>query len=250
MGRRLCAAVRTPTILSTGLFWKAMQKTQYLNDTNFTTLLDSGAWEAGGGLATKKSAAITCQQLILAHHPGRGGPLIADDATRAVVQTITNNIFLLSGQTECPACGDPLYQHTKGEIFMNALQSGLALKFHTDEPPPPSTGSACETSIIVLLHPASEGGVLRVSRMADGTATRADVSGGHPFRDTDALPLEAPGDTAWIHGMVAAHKVTAIRAGTRVSLCIGVMCPSWHTLDARARPTVQGEGATDVAHPT
>ena len=133
---------------------------------------------------------------------------------------------------------------------MNALQAGHGLKFHTDEPPPPSTGSACETTTIVLLRPAGEGGVLRVSRMTDGTAIRADVSGGHPYRDTDALPLEAPGDTAWLDGTGAAHQVTTVRAGTRVSLCVGVMCPPWHTHEAPATPTSQGEGGTDAAQPT
>ena len=133
---------------------------------------------------------------------------------------------------------------------MNALQVGVGLKFHTDEPPPPSTGSSCESTIVVLIRPANEGGVLRVSRLAAGNVTRPDVSGGHLYRDTDALPLEAPGDTTWLDGRNAAHTVTKITAGTRVSLCVGVMCPPWHTHEAFAAPSSQGEEGTNAARPT
>ena len=248
--RRHGYSARPLTTLVKGLFWKAMHTTEFQGSTDYSTLLDSEAWGTGGGLDAKTSDAITCQQLVLEHHAGRGGPLTADRAMRAAVRSITDDIFRLSGQTTCPACDSPLDEHTTGEVFMNALQVGHGLRFHTDEPPPPSTGSTCETTIIVLLRPASEGGLLRVSRLADGTATRPDVSGGHPYRDTDVLPLEAPGDTTWLDGRNAAHKVTKIKAGTRVSLCIGVMCPPWHTHEAPAAPTSQGEEGTDATQPT
>ena len=248
--RRHGYSARPLTTLVKGLFWKAMHATKFQGSTDYSTLLDSEAWGTGGGLDAKTSEAITCQQLVIEHHAGRGGPLTADRAMRTAVQSITDDIFKESGQTTCPACDSPLDEHTTGEVFMNALQVGHGLRFHTDEPPPPSTGSACETTIIVLLRPASEGGLLRVSRLADGTATRPDVSGGHPYRDTDVLPLEAPGDTTWLDGRNAAHKVTKIKAGTRVSLCIGVMCPPWHTHEAPAPPTSQGEEGTDATQPT
>jgi hypothetical protein len=224
-----------------------MDPTKFQGGTDYSTLLRSEAWATGGGLESKKSDAVTCQQLVLGHHAGRGGPITPDITMRAAVRSIIDDTFRISGQTTCPACDSPLNEHKTGEVFMNALQVGDGLKFHTDDPPPPSTGSTCESSIVVLILPATEGGVLRVSRLADGTITRPDAQGGHRYRDTDALPLVTPGDTVWFDGGNAAHTVTKVATGTRVSLCVGVMCPPWHAHEPLAAPLSQGEEGTDAA---
>ena len=78
--------------------------------------------------------------------------------------------------------------------------------------------------MVLLLHAADSSGVLRVSNLRDGSA-----NGDHVFWGTDVLPLQSPGDTVWIDGELAAHRVDGVKQGTRVTLLVGMVCPPYFT---------------------
>ena len=52
-------------------------------------------------------------------------------------------------------------------------------------------------------------------------------------RDTDVLPLAITGDSVWIDGERAAHRVDRVGGGTRITLCIGMLCPGWYVRPRR-----------------
>ncbi len=126
----------------------------------------------------------------------------------------------------CSACQHPLVKHVDGEVFMNRMDTGQHVNFHTDDRPPASTGSCCESTVVLLLNAANTGGVLRVSSLASGTAKCGDRAGGHVARDTDELPLSVSGDAVWIDGEFAEHRVDKVQSGTRVTLLLGCICPT------------------------
>jgi hypothetical protein len=209
-----------------GIFWKPLPPTTPNDGFNPSLLLDDGAWSSNAGRSTANSGtAASIRQLVIVNFKGRSGNGIANAPICKSVLELVDKVVHKSADSLCPACNKPLSLHSKGDIFLNAMGPSSMLAFHKDLQPPTSSGFIHETSIIILVNPAREGGSLRVSSLKDGSATKAGTAGGHLSRDTDVLPMTSAGDTVWLDGASAQHRVDCVRKGTRVSLCIGMCCP-------------------------
>ncbi len=165
-------------------------------------------------------------QLVVKSHGGSRRGAHACQQTCHLGSILVETVKLQFGATLCSACQHPLVKHVDGEVFMNRMDTGQHVNFHTDDRPPASTGSCCESTVVLLLNAANTGGVLRVSSLASGTAKCGDRAGGHVARDTDELPLSVSGDAVWIDGEFAEHRVDKVQSGTRVTLLLGCICPT------------------------
>jgi hypothetical protein len=206
-----------------GIFWKSLPRTTLDDGFNTSLLLGVEAWSSNAGRSTANSGSI--RQLVIVNFKGRSGNGIANVPIRNSVLELVDKVVCKSAHSLCPTCHSPLSLHSKGDIFLNAMEPTSMLAFHKDLQPPTSSGFVHETSVIILVNPAQTGGSLRVSSLKDGSATKADTAGGHVNRDTDVLPMTCIGDTVWLDGASAQHRVDRVHKGTRVSLCIGMCCP-------------------------
>ena len=168
----------------------------------------------------KDTPVLSCTQLVVkSHGGGRSGAQAEESETTAQVTVVTDALYTNHGDAQCPACRLSLTDHPKGEVFMQRMETGEAVRCHTDAKPPPVTGSCCESTLVLLLHAADRGGKLRITSRPDGTKPK------NYSRDTEVLPLWSQGDAVWIDGELAAHSVDKVTLGTRISLLLGVTCP-------------------------
>ena len=167
----------------------------------------------------KDTPVLSCQQLVMQSHGGGRSGTLATKETNAQVAVKTDALFTNHGGARCPACSFKLFDHTSGEVFINRMEIGQDVRCHKDTQPPVTTGSCCESTLVLLLHAADRGGKLRITCRQDGKEPE-NIS-----RDTEALPLRSQGDAVWIDGELAAHSVDKVTLGTRISLLVGVMCP-------------------------
>jgi hypothetical protein len=210
-----------------GLHWRQLGTIAQLPEAVIAMegLLSPSAW-ADSSRRFRSTDVLRNTQLVMKSHGGSRRGELACQQTCHLGSILTETVKLQFGATLCSACQHPLVKHVDGEVFMNRMERGQRVNFHTDDRPPASTGSCCESTVVLLLNAANKGGVLRVSSLASGTAKCGDRAGGHVARDTDELPLKLSGDAVWIDGEFAEHRVDKVQSGTRVTLLLGCMCPT------------------------
>ena len=189
MDAGLCPSTALP--LPAGLHWKLLPRLPSTAEVKAAIehQLSAETWTDPGvrWVGPEGEVNAGCGQLIMMKEG-----FSVDTTSRALEgavkhgKTLSDSITKTAGKVICPACNTPMSKHDVKENFLSRMEVGSQLRYHTDN-------SAYQTTVSLMLHPASSGGLLRVSATYDGKLAGAGVPGSHIGRDTDTILLNSTG---------------------------------------------------------